>query len=182
MTLGQSAVCLQSEKPCNREIVWSPQSGTSRDLRHAFGRFATGITVITVQSSTGPYGMTVNSFSSVSLDPALILWSVDKASARCSTFREASHFAVNILNEDQASVALEFARNPHGFDTLVWHRSESDLPLIDGCVANFQCEREAIHEGGDHLIVVGKVIEASATDALPLLFYRGEFDRTANDG
>ncbi|ASJ72599.1 flavin reductase family protein [Granulosicoccus antarcticus] len=178
MAACKSAELKLVEESADNGVVWSPEQGSSRDLRHVFGRFATGVTVITVQSPTGPFGMTVNSFASVSLDPALILWSVEKASARCALFRDASHFAVNVLSEDQASTALDFAKNPYSFESIDWHCSEANLPVLDGCVANFQCETQAIHEGGDHLIIVGKLIEATASsEGSPLLFYGGEFDK-----
>ncbi len=161
------------------DVIWTDEAGSSRDLRHAFGRFATGVTVITINSPDGPYGMTVNSFSSVSLDPALILWSVDKGSARCPYFREASHFAVNILSAGQAAVALSFARDPLAFDTTAWNESDIGLPVLSGCTATLECRREAVHPGGDHLIIVGQVLKACVAEREPLLFHKGDFGAMA---
>lgn len=165
--------------PVTSEVVWTPEQGSSRDLRHAFGRFATGVTVITIDSPDGPYGMTVNSFSSVSLEPALVLWSVDKSSARCHYFQEAPHFVVNILSTDQAATALGFARDPFAFDGIAWCKSDEGLPVLDDCVATLECQLEAVHPGGDHFIIVGKVLKACVAEREPLLFYKGDFGAMA---
>lgn len=159
--------------------IWSSEKGSSRDLRHAFGRFATGVTVITIDSPDGPYGMTVNSFSSVSLEPALVLWSVDKGSARCLYFREASQFTVNILGVEQTATALGFARDPFAFEGIGWHMSERGLPVLDHCAATLECRREAIHPGGDHFIIVGQVLKACVAEREPLLFHKGDFGAIA---
>lgn len=165
--------------PLPSDVVWSREHGSPRDLRHAFGRFATGVTVITINSPDGPYGMTVNSFSSVSLDPALVLWSVDKASARCPYFREASHFAVNILSIDQSATALNFARDPFAFDVAGWCLGENGLPVLNDCAATLECKRDAVHPGGDHFIIVGQVLKACVAEREPLLFHKGEFSAMA---
>ncbi|MGQ7844311.1 flavin reductase family protein [Granulosicoccus sp. 3-233] len=165
--------------PLVSDEIWSAENGSSRDLRHAFGRFATGVTVITIDSPEGPYGMTVNSFSSVSLDPALVLWSVDRKSARCPYFLEASHFVVNILGAGQTDMALGFARDPFAFDDASWHESASGLPVLNNCAATLECKREAVHPGGDHFIIVGQVTRACVAECEPLLFYKGDFGAMA---
>ena len=159
--------------PC--EEIWTSENGSSRDLRHAFGRFATGVTVITIDSPDGPYGMTVNSFSSVSLEPALVLWSVDKGSARCPYFLDATQFVVNILSAEQSATALNFARDPFAFGITPWRESESGLPVLEDCTATLECKREAAHPGGDHFIIVGQVMKACVAEREPLLFHKGDF-------
>lgn len=177
-----SVHCLQTNldaEPVRSEPVWTPQQGTGRDLRNAFGRFATGVTVMTVDSPDGPFGMTVNSFSSVSLDPALILWSVDSNSARSPLFREAEHFAVNILSDQQTAIALAFARDPFAFDGISWQRGEQGLPVLDHCVATLCCRMETVHAGGDHHIIIGQVLQACVADRKPLVFHEGDFGALA---
>lgn len=161
------------------DVIWTSQSGSSRDLRHAFGRFATGVTVITIDSPDGPYGMTVNSFASVSLDPALILWSVDKSSARCAYFHDAAHFAVNILGSHQASTALGFAKDPFAFDNIGWRENDAGLPVLEDCAATLECRRDAVHAGGDHFIIIGQVTRACVAEHEPLLFHKGDFGAMA---
>ena len=153
----------------------TPCAETSRDFRDALGRYATGVTVVTTQSEIGPLGITANSFASVSLDPALVLWSPAKASSRYSAFAESQHYAIHILAAEQSAVCKGFSRDGGAFANLDWTRNDAQVPLIEGCLARFECERVVTHDAGDHGIVVGRVTRASWREGLPLVFCQGAF-------
>ena len=158
---------------------FSPEGENGRAYRDALGKFATGVTIVTCNSEIGPLGMTVNSFASVSLDPPLVLWSPARASQRCAAFEAAEHFAIHVLNDTQKDHCHVFAREGTNFETLDWSLSDKGVPLIEGCMARFQCLRHAVHDGGDHSIIVGRVIAASVSDGNPLVFSRGAFGQFA---
>jgi flavin reductase (DIM6/NTAB) family NADH-FMN oxidoreductase RutF len=147
---------------------------TDRELRNALGRFATGVTVVTTMTRDGPLGITVNSFSSVSLDPPLVLWSPARKSTRFPAFEASSHFAIHVLAADQQPLAEHFARDGD-FGDIPHAPGIGDAPLLDGAVARLECLHAAAHDGGDHLIVVGEVLRITETEAPPLLFHRGRF-------
>lgn len=157
------------------EDVFIPEEGEERRFRDALGKFATGVTIVTVNTDLGPVGMTVNSFASVSLNPALILWSLEKKSGRYSAFIDAHHFAVHVLDETQADLALEFARNANAFDNCVWHRNDHEVPMVEGVLSRFECKRAAVHEGGDHSIIIGEVLKYGFRHGEPLVFTSGKF-------
>lgn len=156
-------------------LEFTPGPDTRRALRDALGRFATGVTVVTCLGPEGPLGITVNSFASVSLDPALVLWSVDRASSRAAAFAEAGTFAIHILGREERDLAARFTRNGGGFDGLDWTDSPDGLPRLRGTLARFDCARHAVHDGGDHLILVGAVLRAAFRPGAPLLFSQGHF-------
>ncbi len=158
-----------------QENDFSPDGVNGRAYRDALGKFATGVTIVTCNSEVGPLGITVNSFASVSLDPPLVLWSPARASKRCAAFEAADHFAIHVLNDTQQDHCHVFAKEGGNFQDLDWSPSEHGVPLIEGCMARFQCVRHAIHDGGDHSIIVGRVIAASVQDGNPLVFSRGSF-------
>lgn len=155
--------------------TFEPSPTTARDFRDALGQFGTGVTVVTTRCPEGPVGMTANSFASVSLDPPLVLWSPALASLRYAHFEAASHYAIHVLRDDQAGLARRFARDAHAFDGLDWRWGPDDLPLIDGCLARFECRQQAAHEGGDHMILVGRVLRATVGTGTPLLFAQGQY-------
>lgn len=148
-----------------------------RDLRRAFGQFATGVTVLTTRQADGtPRGFTANSFTSVSLDPPLLLVCIGKAALSCETFAQADRFAVNILADDQKDVSGLFAsRSPEKFDIAAWHPDAQDMPAIDGALARFSCARHRLVDAGDHLILIGRVEDFEAREGDPLGFYRGTY-------
>ncbi|NRB00484.1 MAG: flavin reductase family protein [Rhodobacteraceae bacterium] len=154
-----------------------PSAETGRALRNAFGRFATGVTVVTAEGSNGPVGITANSFSSVSLDPPLVLWCPAKSSRRYQSFVGAKHFAIHILGSEQQSHCGAFAREGATFDGLDWERDERGVPVLNGCLARFDCATHAAHDGGDHTIIVGRVLSVTARDGDPLVFSSGAFGR-----
>ena len=150
----------------------------SEKFRKALGCFATGIAVVTsVDKDGAPIGMTVNSFNSVSLDPPLVLWSIANDSTRIEQFVNAKYFAVNILAEHQEDMSVRFAtRGIDRFAGLKTMTGTGGIPRLPDYAACFECETEFQHEGGDHTIIVGRVIafDDHATD--PLIFYRGHYN------
>jgi flavin reductase (DIM6/NTAB) family NADH-FMN oxidoreductase RutF len=154
-----------------------PDPNNTRVLRDAFGRFATGVTVVTTNSEDGPVGMTANSFTSVSLDPALVLWSPAKSSFRLKYFEHAEHYAIHVLCADQADVCSAFAKKAQAFEGIDYSMSKTGVPLISNCLARFECERVAVYPGGDHMIVVGQVMNAEMRDGDALTFYSGQMGK-----
>jgi flavin reductase (DIM6/NTAB) family NADH-FMN oxidoreductase RutF len=146
-----------------------------RAFRNALGRFATGVTVVTTVSDTGPIGFTANSFSAVSLEPALVLWSPAKASSRHGIFVAAPVFAIHILGADQADIATRFLRGGAGFDGLDHSFAPEGIPTIPGTLARFDCAQHAAHDGGDHTIILGRVLRAVYHDGKPLVFSQGGY-------
>ncbi len=156
----------------------------SRALRNALGRFATGVTIVTAIDMDGhPIGLTVNSFSAVSLDPALVLWCLDNSSHNLAAFRKASHFAVNILAADQQEISNRFATWPADrFAGLVWQPGAGGAPLFPGCCATFEVANETDHAAGDHTIFIGRVERFTETPDLgPLLFHAGRYASLAEE-
>ena len=156
-----------------------------RDFRNALGTFATGVTIITAMTGDGkPYGLTCNSFASVSLNPPLVLWSLGMFSNGLNTFQNASHFAVNILGESQQELANKFAKSSGDkFSGVDWKPGLGNAPVLADSVANFQCRAVNRYYGGDHVIFLGAVEAYSYNREEPLLFARGGFGRfLAGDG
>lgn len=146
-------------------------------LRNAFGAFATGVTVITTRQPDGtPRGFTANSFTSVSLDPPLLLVCLAKTAHSADVFREAPHFAVNILAEDQKAVSGLFAsRAPDKFAQCAWTSGPAEMPLIDGSLATFTCANHQLVDAGDHLILIGRIEAFSTSEGQPLGYFRGNY-------
>jgi flavin reductase (DIM6/NTAB) family NADH-FMN oxidoreductase RutF len=144
-------------------------------LRSAFGRFATGVAIVTASADTDvDVGVTINSFNSLSLDPPLILWSLRLSAASIDVFRRAEYFGINILSETQDDLCRRFA-SPipdrfSGVDRLVGMRG---IPLIGGALAHIQCRTWTRYPGGDHEIFVGQVIDFGAFNGEPLVFHGG---------
>lgn len=153
-----------------------PGPQTLRQYRDALGAFATGVTVVTVQGPDGAVGMTANSFASVSLDPPLVLWSPACASSRFEAMTGAEFFAIHVLGAGEADLAARFARSGSAFDGLAMEYLENGPPLLnEGWIARFLCRRVAVHDAGDHAIVVGEVQEAARREGPPLLFAGGAY-------
>jgi flavin reductase (DIM6/NTAB) family NADH-FMN oxidoreductase RutF len=151
----------------------------ARELRNALGAFATGVTIITTRGRDGkPHGMTVNSFSSVSLNPPLVLWSASLYANSLPEFQESSHFVVNILAHDQIELSNKFAKQSDDKFIDVDHLTpESGAPVLIGSAAHFECRNEFRHYGGDHIIFIGHVERFAYTDKPTLLFCRGKYMR-----
>ncbi len=148
-----------------------------RALRNAFGAFATGVTVITTRQPDGtPRGFTANSFTSVSLDPPLLLVCLAKTAHSADVFAAAPHFAVNILSEDQKAVSGLFAsRAPDKFQQCAWTPGHADVPLIDGALAQFACANHQLVDAGDHLLLIGRVEAFATNEGQPLGYFRGSY-------
>ena len=151
--------------------------GEMKKFRQCLGNFATGVTVVTCTDDNGkPYGITANSFSSVSLEPRLILWNVATVSNSLQAFLDAEYFAINILARDQQELSTHFAKSDHTlFDTIEIDRSAENVPVIPGTLACFECRTHQIHDCGDHYIIIGEVVRFETTDAEPLLFFGGKY-------
>lgn len=159
------------------DTAFTPAPETARAFRDALGAFPTGVTVVTAQRREGPIGMTANSFASVSLDPPLVLWSPARASSRFGAFVAAAHYAVHVLAEDRADLAGRFARSGQGFGPVA-HEAPHGVPLLaEGWVARFVCARTAVHDGGDHAIIVGRVLRVETAQGAPLVFARGQYGK-----
>lgn len=150
-----------------------------RTLRDALGCFATGVTVVTCLNEGVPAGLTVNSFTSVSLDPPLLLVCIAKRAATADALTTASHFAINVLQTGQQPASIRFAtRDEDRFGTTGWAHGEDGAPILEESLGVFECERYAVYDGGDHHILVGQVVKASFDASLdPLLFFRGRYRR-----
>ena len=158
-----------------------PGPETTRELRDAMGRFATGVTVITTRGADGPVGITANSFASLSLDPPLVLWAPGKFSRRFAYFADAPFFAIHVLGAEQGAIGYHFARDGFDFDLPGVSTSAEGTPLLPGCLARFECWLAATHDGGDHAIVVGHVLRASLRKGEPLVFSQGIYGGFAAD-
>jgi flavin reductase (DIM6/NTAB) family NADH-FMN oxidoreductase RutF len=150
-----------------------------RDFRNALGSYATGVAVITATGTDGkPYGLTCNSFASVSLNPPLVLWSLGMFSQGLSIFQNASHFAVNVLGVSQQALAAKFATSSDDkFAGVEWTAGLGNAPLLAASVANFQCRAVDRYYGGDHVIFLGAVEAYAYNRQEPLLFARGRYGR-----
>ena len=154
---------------------------TARDFRDAVGAFATGINVITTRSEEHGYGLTANAFSSVSLDPPLVLICVGSTSQGCDVIQKVGAFAVNVLSDSQEPLSRYFAskERPKGVDAFrdVPHTEAiTGCPLLDGAVAHLDCRLDAAHEAGDHMIFIGAVVAMNIDpEAKPLIFHGGQY-------
>jgi len=148
-----------------------------RDLRRAFGNFATGVTIVTTLDAQGnPCGFTANSFTSVSIDPPLLLVSIAKSAFGCEVFTASQGFAVNILARDQRDLSNRFAAaGADKFAGIDWRREQSGSPLIDGVVAWFDCSHHQQVDAGDHIILIGRVLDYAYNTHTPLGFCRGAY-------
>lgn len=149
-----------------------------RELRNALGRFATGVCIIsTVTESGEPLGLTANSFASVSLEPPLVLWSLQNNSDVFEVFSRPRHYAINVLAREHHEHSNRYAKKgDHLLDPAHFTPGQFGSPLINDALVSFECELHATHEGGDHLIIVGLVKAMHARDAgEPLLFYSGGY-------
>ena len=153
---------------------------TSDQFRQVMGSFATGITVITTRDQDGkPYGLTVNSFTSVSLNPLLVLVCLDLRLSGLQAFKDSKQFGVSILSEHQEDMSRMFAKKDSERPPTIYFEGKLGLPLLHNSLAIMECETVQIYEGGDHLIFLGevKVAEVLGTGQHPLLFFRGKYHR-----
>ena len=146
-------------------------------MREVLGHFASGVTVVTAATADGPIGFTCQSFSSLSLDPPLVAFAPGRTSRTWPRLREIGRFCVNVLSEGQDDVSQNFARStPDKFDGVPWTPSAHGAPVLDDVVAWIDGELWAEYDGGDHTIVVARVLDLGARpDRRPLLYHRGSY-------
>lgn len=146
-------------------------------FRRACARFATGITVSTALAADGtPHGFTANSFTSVSMEPPLVLICVDHRANVLRHFEQASHFGINILAEDQEALSVRFAgRGLDRFGGIAWRPGQTGVPLLDGALARFECVTKQKIVAGDHTIILGEVLHAEWQEGAPLLYYASAY-------
>lgn len=154
-----------------------------RDFRNALGTYGTGVTIITATAADGkPYGITCNSFASVSLNPPLVLWSLGVYSSSLTVFQNASHFTVHVLGTSQQALADKFAKSSEDkFAGVDWTPGLGNTPVLAESVANFQCRFVNRYYGGDHVIFLGAVEAYAYNTREPLLFARGAYGRFLAD-
>ena len=157
----------------------APAAGSAfdkRTLRDAFGSFATGVTIVTTSGPAGDIGLTANSFSSVSLDPPMVLWSLSRTSSNIDVYRNSAHFAVHILSADQEALSSRFAsKGVDRFGGLALDRGPDGIPMLPDCMARFACKMAYQYEGGDHVIFVGEILDFSHSARKPLVFHGGRY-------
>ena len=164
--------------PVTPPAIATTPSFTSTAFRSALGMFATGVTIVTARTQAGGLvGLTANSFNSVSLSPPLVLWSLAQRASAMATFLAGTHYAINILANDQHHLALQFAGPAaERFNGVTLTAGISGAPLISGSAAHFECFNRSRYEEGDHVIFVGEVEHCShQPGASPLLFHGGRF-------
>ncbi len=151
----------------------------SKEIRNVMGHFATGVTVITTKDKAGvPAGLTANAFTSLSLNPPLVVICVDKTVQCYACFEESKAFVVNILNEDQEELSRRFAtKGIEKFEGISWHLGELGVPILDGTMGTIECRVADSFEGGDHTVYLGEIVNATAQGERPLLFFKGKYYR-----
>jgi flavin reductase (DIM6/NTAB) family NADH-FMN oxidoreductase RutF len=150
----------------------SPQA-----LRVAFGRFATGVTIVTCLDEAGrPVGLTANSFTSLSLDPPYVLWSLRQASPSLAAFSAAQRFAINVLADSQIELSRRFASSvADKFSLGTWSPGLGGVPVLGGCAAVLECQPVSAQAAGDHMLFIGQVLRASEAPIAPLVFHAGRY-------
>lgn len=150
-----------------------------REFRNALGRFATGVCVITADvPGAKPFGMTVNSFASVSLDPALVLWSLQKDSECAEVFEKVTHYGINVLTHDQQAISNQYAKKgEHDLTEGTYRMGSSGAVVLKDAMVSFECEIESAIDAGDHIILLSKVhaFDSDPAERKPLLFFSGQY-------
>jgi len=156
----------------------------TKAFRHALGCFPTGVAVVTATAEAEPIGITVNSFTSVSLDPPLVLWCLQKNSNRYRVFTQAPAFTISILATEHEGVSSRLAKaGEHSLHGVALVPTKVGPPALADSLAAFECMREAIHEGGDHAILVGRVLRFARSEAgAPLVFHQGRYSALSRVG
>jgi len=153
---------------------------TEREFRDSLAQFATGVAVICAPGPDDRFvGFTANSFNSVSLDPPLIVWSLNRRGTNLAAFEHAEHYAINVLAQDQVDLARRFSR-PHAdrFAGVEYRLGAAGAPLIGGCVAWFECRHHARHRAGDHVLFIGEVLTCARRKGSGLVFHHGRYGTT----
>ncbi|MEP3347555.1 MAG: flavin reductase family protein [Litoreibacter sp.] len=152
-----------------------PDETNTRLLRDAFGRFTTGVTIVTAATEGGVAAITANSFSSVSLTPPLVLWSPDRTSRRYTHFEKATNYAVHVLSSEQSDLCWAVAKDVYALNDHNLNLNAEGVPVLENCLARFECTKTAVYEGGDHVIMLGQVLRAEMREeGDPLAFFKGQ--------
>ena len=146
----------------------------SKEFRSAMGCFITGVTVVSANDNNRLIGVTANSFSSVSLEPPLVLWSLSKRSRKHPTMTRVKNYAINILANNQKEVAKKFSKSEEPFTGTDFYVSELGVPIIKNSVAVLECEQHVVYDGGDHSIILGLVTSFNESKLDPLTFFKGQ--------
>jgi flavin reductase (DIM6/NTAB) family NADH-FMN oxidoreductase RutF len=146
-------------------------------FRRVCGKYATGITVVTIlDANQTPHGMTANSFTSVSLDPPLVLFCIDRKTAFLSHFLSGARYAINVLHEEQQEVSTCFARTGRDrFQGVAWTPGANGAPILAGVLASLECSVTQMVEAGDHVVVIGKVLHATWREGQPLVYFNSSY-------
>ena len=146
-------------------------------FRRVCSKYATGITIVTVLDSRGaPHGLTVNSFTSVSLSPPLVLFCIDRQTAILKHFRMDTRFAINVLHEEQKDISTCFARSGQDrFQGVPWHPGETGAPVLPGVLATLECGVTQLVEAGDHVVVIAEALHAAWRDGQPLIYFNSSY-------
>jgi flavin reductase (DIM6/NTAB) family NADH-FMN oxidoreductase RutF len=159
-------------------IAFTPSETNTRQLRDAFGQFATGVTIVTANTPGGVVAITASSFSSVSLDPPMALWSVDKGSSRCDPFTQATEYAIHVLAPEQEELAWAVVKDAHTLRNRPLAVNADGVPVLDSCLARFDCRQAELLEGGDHIIILGHINHVELNrDGDSLTFFQGRMQR-----
>ncbi|AMO86579.1 p-hydroxyphenylacetate 3-hydroxylase, reductase component [Solibacillus isronensis B3W22] len=151
------------------------QTNTEQLFKEVMGSYPSGVTVVTtVDANNQPVGLTANSFVSVSIDPLLILWCIDKKSTSYAAFEHSDYFTVNILSADQGDACWAFAskKEPDRFSKCSWELSENKVPVIKNAFANLECKKYNVVDAGDHYILIGQVVNIHKADKEAMLYYK----------
>jgi flavin reductase (DIM6/NTAB) family NADH-FMN oxidoreductase RutF len=148
-------------------------------FRRACGLFATGVAVVTTRAADGaPHGLTINSFSSLSLDPPLVMVAIDRWCNVLSSFESSGHYAVNVLREDQQDLSVRFAEIPEGrFTGIEWRPGDTGSPILEGVLAVLDCRTLNVADTGDHRVLIGEVVKVEIGEGRPLVFFGSNYVR-----
>ncbi len=160
---------------------FSPTTANQREYRQALGQFPTGVTIVTCITEAGLLGMTVNSFTSVSLDPPLVMWCPSKDSERYAPFMAAKYFAIHVLSDKAKELCLAFAKPGDHFAQTSYQFSAYGVPLLDDCLCRLECIQHAQYDGGDHSLILGRVEKVTMQSGTPLVFCQGNFSHPQSD-
>lgn len=166
----------------SKPTIFEPNANNTRLLRDAFGQFATGITIVTAASDEGTVALTANSFTTVSLDPPIVLWSANKSSHRFPYFQRAKYFAVHVLASNQNDLCWQAAKDIGALNDHDLNQNNEGVPVIEGCLARFECECFSMYPAGDHELVLGRVLRAELNSNLgALTFFQGKVGTLGGD-
>ena len=160
-----------------------PENLTKTEFCRACAKFPTGVTIVTVLDAEGsPHGMTASSFTSVSLEPPLVLVCVDHRASVLAHLRRAQHIGINILSENQQDLSVHFARPGHDrFDGVEWLAGHGGVPLIPGALARFECSIHRMIDAGDHTILIAEVLDAEHTNGRPLVYFGSGYHKLGGE-